>query len=83
MLGLRRSFRMAGARTVISSLWKVRDDSTQELMERFYENLWLKKMGKLEALRQAQLWMLERNRKEDGVGLPSTWGAFVLDGEWR
>ena len=83
MIGLRRSFRQAGARTVISSLWKVRDDSTQELMERFYENLWLKKMGKLEALRQAQLWMLERNRKDSGDALPSTWGAFVLDGDWE
>ncbi len=83
MIGLRRSFRQAGARTVISSLWQVRDDSTQELMERFYENLWLKKMGKLEALRQAQLWMLRRNREEDGAGLPSTWGAFVLDGDWE
>jgi len=83
MIGLRRSFRQAGARTVISSLWKVRDDSTQELMERFYENLWLRKMGKLEALRQAQLWMLERNRKESGDALPSTWGAFVLDGDWE
>ncbi len=83
MLGLRRSFRLAGARTVVSSLWQVRDDSTQELMERFYENLWLKKMGKLEALRQAQLWMLEENREGDGKGLPSTWGAFVLDGEWE
>ncbi len=81
MMGLRRSFRQAGARTVISSLWQVRDDSTQELMERFYENLWLKKMGKLEALRKAQLWMLARNRKEDGEALPSTWGAFVLDGD--
>ncbi len=38
-------------------------------------------MGKLEALRQAQLWMLERNREENGAGLPSTWGAFVLDWE--
>ena len=83
MIGLRRSFRQAGARTVISSLWKVRDDSTQELMERFYENLWLRNMGKLEALRSAQLWMLDRNRKESGDGLPSTWGAFVLDGDWE
>ncbi len=83
MIGLRRSFRQAGARTVISSLWQVRDDSTQELMERFYENLWLKKRGTLEALRQAQLWMLKRNREEDGDGLPSTWGAFVLDGDWE
>jgi CHAT domain-containing protein len=84
MMGLRRSFRQAGARSVISSLWKVRDAETSELMTRLYENLWLKKMGNLEALREAQIWMLDRNRKEyGGDARPSTWGAFVLDGEWE
>jgi CHAT domain-containing protein len=82
MLGLRRAFRLAGARTVISSLWSVKDSSTARLMASFYENLWLKKMGKLEALRSAQIEMLRRNRTEEGEGLPSTWGAFVLDGAW-
>jgi CHAT domain-containing protein/tetratricopeptide (TPR) repeat protein len=58
VLGLQRAFHVAGARTVIASLWKVDDDATRQLMEQFYENLWTRKMGKLEALRQAQLWML-------------------------
>ena len=53
MLGLRRSFRRAGVRTVISSLWAVEDEATSRLMMSFYENLWLKKMGKLQALRTA------------------------------
>jgi CHAT domain-containing protein len=35
-------------------------------MERFYTNLWDKQMGKLAALREAQLWML---RKRDAKGL--------------
>ena len=36
------------------------------------------------ALRTAQLAMLKKNRMEyHGHGLPSTWGAFVLGGEWR
>ncbi len=83
MIGLRRSFRIAGASTVISSLWSVKDEATSDLMTMFYENLWLNKMGKLEALRTAQLEMLKRNRAEYGEGLPSTWGAFVLDGDWR
>jgi len=83
MIGLRRSFRQAGARTVVSSLWSVKDEATSELMASFYENLWLSDLGKLEALRRAQLRMLEANRREYGEGLPSTWGAFVLDGDWR
>ncbi len=83
MIGLRRAFQTAGAKTVISSLWSVKDESTSELMQAFYENLWLEGMGKGEALRRAQLDMLERNRSEHGDGLPSTWGAFVLSGDWR
>lgn len=83
LIGLRRAFRMAGAKTVISSLWSVKDDSTAVLMRDFYANLWLRGMARHEALRAAQLTMLKRNRIEFGEGLPSTWGAFVLAGEWR
>jgi len=83
MLGLRRAFHTAGARTVVSSLWSVRDESTGQLMQRFYENLWIKGMGRAEALRAAQLEMLAKNRAQDHDALPSTWGAFVLSGEWQ
>ncbi len=83
LLGLRRAFHMAGADTVISSLWSVKDESTSELMQSFYANLFFKGMGRHEALRAAQLEMLQRNRMEHGNALPSTWGAFVLSGEWR
>ncbi len=69
--------------TVVSSLWSVKDRSTSELMPRFYENLWLEKKGRAEALRNAQLEMLARNRATEGDALPWTWGAFVLSGEWR
>ncbi len=83
LLGLRRAFHMAGADTVISSLWSVKDESTSELMQGFYANLFFKGMGRHEALRAAQLAMLAMNRMEHGDALPSTWGAFVLSGEWR
>jgi CHAT domain-containing protein len=63
VLGLQRAFQVAGAKTTITSLWKVSDEHTQILMQRFYENLWEKGMGKLEALRQAQLWMLREGGK--------------------
>ncbi|MBI1849049.1 MAG: CHAT domain-containing protein [Planctomycetes bacterium] len=83
MMSLRRAFHLAGARTVISSLWNVRDESTKDLMLAFYTRLWQKGQGKLEALRGAQLDMLARNRERYGQALPSTWGAFVLSGDWR
>ncbi len=58
VMGLQRAFQAAGARAVLASLWRVSDAATTVLMEEFYTNLWSKKMTKLEALRQAQLTVL-------------------------
>src|SRR5262249_30786019 len=58
VLGLQRAFHVAGARAVVASLWKVDDAATSVLMERVYTNLWVKKMPRLEALRAAQLAVL-------------------------
>jgi CHAT domain-containing protein/Tfp pilus assembly protein PilF len=58
VLGLQHAFQAAGARAVVASLWKVDDAATGVLMKQFYTNLWTKKLPKLEALRQAQLRVL-------------------------
>jgi CHAT domain-containing protein len=55
VFGLQRAFHLAGARTVVASLWKVDDAATQALMAEFYRNLWQRRLSKLESLRQAQL----------------------------
>jgi CHAT domain-containing protein/uncharacterized protein HemY len=96
ILGLQRSFQVAGARSVIGSLWSVDDEGTQKLMARFYENLWKKKLTKADALREAQLWMLKEgprrsmDREPDddqpkklARTAPYYWAAFVLSGDWR
>ena len=64
LLGLQRAFQIAGAKTVVAGLWRVPDRATQLLMARFYDNLWQKKMSKLEALREAQRWLLHEGPKE-------------------
>jgi len=67
LLGLQRAFQTAGAKTVVASLWKVPDKATQLLMSRFYDNLWRKKMPKIEALREAQRWLLHDADKQTGL----------------
>jgi CHAT domain-containing protein len=66
VFGLQRAFGLAGARSVIASLWKVDDAATEALMVEFYRNLWEKKLGKLEALRQAQLAMIRGYDPQQG-----------------
>ena len=61
--GLQRAFANSGAHTLVTSLWKVPDQQTQALMTRFYTNMWQNKMSKLEALRAAQLDLLNRRLK--------------------
>src|SRR5580658_8474819 len=95
VLGLQRAFQLSGAKTAVTSLWKIPDRSTSQLMQRFYENLWKRKLSKVDALREAQIWMLKEGRQrgldiEDGSKKPTSrrlppkyWAAFVLSGDWR
>ena len=55
LIGIQRAFQIAGVRSTVASYWKVDDAVTRRLMEKFYRNLWEKKMPRLDALRAAQL----------------------------
>lgn len=84
-VGLRRSgqgiqslqgaLHAAGARTTITSLWKVDDAATRQLMELFYSKLWKEGLGKAQALWQAKLAL----RKAGSA--PRDWAAWVLTGD--
>jgi CHAT domain-containing protein len=74
ILGFRRSFGLAGARTIVMSLWKVPDDQTQELMVDFYRRI-LRGTPKAKALREAQLEIKARHPE------PFFWGAFICQGD--
>jgi CHAT domain-containing protein/Tfp pilus assembly protein PilF len=78
LIGLTRAFQYAGARTILSSLWSVSDESTAILMRSFYSSL---KQGgtKAEALSLAQTEM-SRSKK---YRHPFYWAGFVLNGDWK
>ncbi|MDW3193835.1 MAG: CHAT domain-containing tetratricopeptide repeat protein [Cytophagales bacterium] len=69
--GLQRAFQIAGAETIIMSLWKVNDEATQKLMTRFYDE-WLTTGDKFAAFKSAQLAIREQYEE------PYYWGAFVM-----
>ncbi|HYG04115.1 MAG TPA: CHAT domain-containing protein [Chryseosolibacter sp.] len=71
--GLQRAFRAAGAQSVLMSLWKVDDQSTQELMSTFYRE-WIGTAQRQKSFREAQ--MKVRSQFQH----PYYWGAFVMIG---
>jgi CHAT domain-containing protein/Flp pilus assembly protein TadD len=72
--GLQRAFQVAGAETVIFSLWKVADEQTQEMMGLFYQNWLQKNMTKRQAFKTAQHTIKEKYEN------PYFWGGFVMIG---
>ena len=68
------AFIEAGAQSVVSTLWELEDHATAQLMANFYAHLG-RHEGKAEALRQAQLEMLNSGAP------PYYWAGFELDGE--
>lgn len=72
--GLPRAFMSAGAHSIIMSLWKVNDETTQQMMTLFYAN-WFSGQSKREVLQNAKL-ELRKNYPH-----PYYWGAFILVGE--
>jgi len=79
LVGLTRGFMYAGAARVAVSLWDVNDEATSELMTRFYRGMLKEKLSPSEALRQAQISMMQDKRWTS----PYYWASFVLQGEPR
>lgn len=78
LAGLTRGFMYAGAPRVVASLWAVEDETTAELMRRFYRGILVRKQRPAAALREAQVGIWKERRLP-----PYYWAGFVLQGEWK
>jgi tetratricopeptide (TPR) repeat protein/CHAT domain-containing protein len=74
VFGLRRAFLLAGAKTLLMSLWKIPDEETRMLMEGFYKRI-LEGKPRADALREAQLAV------KAAIPEPLYWGAFICQGD--
>ena len=78
--GLRRSFQLAGARTVVCALWPVPDKETAELMSELYQQ---SSETIPEKMRRVQLAQIEKHRELGLADHPYTWSGFIATGDWR
>jgi CHAT domain-containing protein len=75
--GLRRAFFLAGAETLVMSLWPVSDSVTRDMMGAYYRRL-KEGLGRGDALREAQQAMMARAGRRH----PFYWASFIQAGEW-
>jgi CHAT domain-containing protein len=83
VLGLERAFRMAGARSVVMSLWPVDDNLTRQFMHELY----FQRLG-LHASTADAVWNTERKlllaRRAAGKSThPWYWAGFLASGGWE
>ncbi len=74
-----RAFLAAGARSTVTTLWRVEDRATADFMGTFYRRL-ARGEGRAEALRAAKLGFLSQGGAR---AHPRYWASFVMNGESR
>lgn len=77
-LGLAGVALESGTRSTLASLWNLEDASGAVFIDRFYQALAQPQATKAEALRQAQLSLLQ----DPDYRHPTYWSAYVLLGNW-
>ncbi len=83
VLGLRRAFQVAGARTVVMSLWSVGDQAARAWMRALYDGRFRAGLSTADAVHQASLARLRERRAKGQSTNPFHWGAFVAAGDWK
>ena len=79
LMSLNNAFLQAGAKTVVSSLWKVDDTATKLLMTNFYQAIATEGLTASAALRKAQIAMY----KDPRYSSPFHWAAFTAQGDYQ
>lgn len=74
IMSMGRAFTYAGARSLLTTLWPVKDGTTAKFMELFYEYL-QNGMDKAEALRQTKLHFIQNQET------PFFWAAYQINGD--
>jgi CHAT domain-containing protein len=80
VLGLRRAFRIAGARTLVMSLWPVDDQETRRWMANFYETYLARKLSAAASVRSASQTLLRERRAAGQSTHPFHWAGFIAVG---
>lgn len=83
VFGLRRAFQVAGAKTVIMSLWPIEDETTRQWMGTLYREHFLNGNDTAKSVRAASLQILRQRRAEHQSTHPFYWGAFIAAGDTR
>ncbi|MEM7539002.1 MAG: CHAT domain-containing tetratricopeptide repeat protein [Chloroflexota bacterium] len=79
ILGLTRSFLYAGTPAIVTTLWRISDEASSTLMAEFYRNLYQEKMTTAQALRSAQVHVMQQQQWSS----PYYWAAFNLTGDYQ
>jgi CHAT domain-containing protein/tetratricopeptide (TPR) repeat protein len=83
VFGMRRALRLAGARTVVMSLWEVDDAATAQLMGALYKARFTDHKAVPEAMGDAMRGALAQRRRAGESDHPFYWAAFVSEGGWH
>ncbi len=78
VFGLTRAFRLAGVRTVISTLWKIPDEQTVELMAQVYDS---RDNDFGSRISQIQRDLIKNAKNRGRTDHPFAWGSFIAVGD--
>ncbi len=73
------SFSVAGAISIIATLWPISDYITPQLLHEFYKNYFASRQDKAEALQRAQIELIRAPETRH----PFFWAGFMLFGYWN